>query len=93
MHGNQLSSCRKEPARSKQNIPNGGILHCKAPSRVLYGIRLLAKQFLEVDHSVPNSLCHKEPAEGKECPYPFALSLIEASLQGNKNTLKVKDFP
>ena len=41
--------CHKEPARSKQNAPNGGILRSKAPSRglwmdelVFYGIRELA---------------------------------------------------
>ena len=52
--------------------PNGGILRSKAPSRglwmpelVLYGIRLLAKQFLgtvldiEVDHSVKYILIKK----------------------------------
>ena len=58
--------CHKEPAWASKISPNGYILRSKAPSRglwmpelVLYGMRLLAKQFLgtildiEVDHSGP----------------------------------------
>ena len=58
VHEANYPLCHKEPARIKQNNPQWRLL---MPELVLYGKRLLAKQFLgtvldiEVDQSVPES--------------------------------------
>ena len=60
--------CHKEPARSKRNTPNGGILSSKAPSGgfgcdklVLYGIRELRSEWTFVKRAYArNGLLLKE---------------------------------